>query len=543
MSEKHCNTAHSKAINICPESAYVINKKRLCFLILLFLFSLFLSGCQKSSDYLQLKERQLKGGPGMIRKPAAAGSYYPAGKEDLASQINTFLSVAKEKKTTKELKILIVPHAGYDYSGVVAGWGFRQLEGMDYKRVILIGNSHHFMFDKIAVCNEGAWQTPLGEVEIDREFADKLIAESPALKAEINFHVPEQILEVEVPFLQTVLKDFKIVPILLSQSSEKQLNELAEVISNNFDEDTLLVISTDLSHYPDYETANEVDKKTISSILAGDWRDFSNFTKEVMQKDYQGLETPACSADAVKTAMMIAQHLGIDEIKLFNYQNSGDVTGDFSRVVGYASIGFFGKISKVPSFASPQQSKDKAKSLLNSDQQKALLKIARETLKSYLKDKKIPEIKTDDEGLNQKFGVFVTLKKDDFLRGCIGEFEPKEPLCKLVQKKAIDAAVNDPRFDSLKSNELPEIEIEISILSPQQKIDDWKKIELGKHGVFIHKGSKGGTFLPQVASESNWSLEEFLSHLCSDKAGLPPNCYKDPDTNIYTYTAEVFGEK
>ena len=478
----------------------------------------------------------------MIRKPAVAGSYYPAGKEALASQINIFLSVAKEQKTDKELKILIVPHAGYDYSGAVAGWGFRQLEGMDYKRVILIGSSHHFLFDKIAVCNEGAWQTPLGEVEIDWEFADKLIAESSAFQAEINFHVPEQTLEVEVPFLQTVLKDFKIVPILLSQSTEKQLNELAGVISKNFDEDTLLIISTDLSHYPDYETANEVDKKTISSILTGDWRDFSNFTKEIMQKGYQGLETPACSSDAVKVGMMIAQNFGFDEIKLFNYQNSGDITGDYSRVVGYASIGFFGKNSNLSDFNKAQPEAGKDQNLLNANQQKELLKIARETLESYLKDKKIPDIKIGDEVLNKELGVFVTLKKDDFLRGCIGEFEPKEPLYKLVQKKVIDAAVNDPRFDPLKSNELPEIEIEISILSPQQKIDDWKKIELGKHGVVVQKGSKGGTFLPQVASESNWNLEEFLSHLCSDKAGLPANCYKDPDTDIYIYIAEVFKE-
>jgi len=228
-----------------------------------------------------------------------------------------------------------------------------------------------------------------------------------------------------------------------------------DLLGKYFDEDTLLVISSDLSHYPDYETANEVDKKTISSILAGNWKDFSNFTKEVMQKGYQGLETPACGSEAIKVGMMIAENLGLDEIKLFNYKNSGDITGDYSRVVGYASIGFFGKISK-------QQIK--TQDLLNADQQKGLLKIARETLESYLKDKKIPDIKIDDDVLNQKFGVFVTLKKDDFLRGCIGEFEPKEPLYKLVQKKAIDAAVNDPRFDPLESNELPEIEIEISIL-------------------------------------------------------------------------------
>lgn len=175
--------------------------------------------------------------------------------------------------------------------------------------------------------------------------------------------------------------------------------------------------------------------------------------------------------------------------------------------------------------------------------QNQLLKIARKTLESYLEDKKMLEIKIDDEELNQKMGVFVTLKKDGQLRGCIGEFEPDMPLYKLVQQKVIDSAIHDPRFYPVETEELKSIKIEISVLSPWQKINDWRKIELTKHGVFIKRGGKGGTFLPQVAKETNWDLEEFLSHLCSDKAGLPADSYKDPKTEIFIYTAQVFAEK
>ncbi len=175
--------------------------------------------------------------------------------------------------------------------------------------------------------------------------------------------------------------------------------------------------------------------------------------------------------------------------------------------------------------------------------QNQLLKIARETLVTYLKSKKIPVLNLKNRELNQKMGVFVTLKKAGRLRGCLGEFESQLPLYQLVQKKAIDAAIKDPRFYPLEERELESIKIEISVISPLRKIDDWHKIKLGEHGVWLKQGWRGGTFLPQVARETGWSLEEFLSHLCTDKAGLNPNCFKDPQTEIFVYTAQIFSEE
>lgn len=181
--------------------------------------------------------------------------------------------------------------------------------------------------------------------------------------------------------------------------------------------------------------------------------------------------------------------------------------------------------------------------MLSKGQQKQLLTIARLTLATYLKDKKIPEIIIKDEDLRQKLGAFVTLTNHGQLRGCIGRFEPHEPLYKVVQQMVIEAATKDPRFYPITLEELKDIIIEISILSPNEKISDWRKIKLGKHGVVIKKGMQAGTFLPQVATETGWDLETFLSNLCTHKAGLPYNCYQDQKTDIFIFTAQVFGEE
>lgn len=468
----------------------------------------------------------------MTRTPAVAGAFYPADKTTLINQINGFLEKAEIAEEEETLRILILPHAGYDYSGQTAAWGFKQLEKQNYSKVIILGASHRTYFQEAAVYNQGSWQTPLGEVNIDEELTNSLINQSGLIKANLAVHEQEHSLEVELPFLQKMLTDFEIVPILLGHSNKEVLEVLAEAISNNFDGQTLLVISSDLSHYPEYEVANKVDKETIDAILTGEVDEFSQKIEENL--DQSGVETCACGADAIKVAMMVAKKIKSNKIKLLNYTNSGDTGGDKSRAVGYASIGFYGEVPKIE-----LESGD----LLNKEQQVILLKLSRETLESYLKDKKIPEFKTEDEVLNQKLGAFVTLRKHGELRGCIGEFEPKDPLYKVVQSKVIDAALHDSRFSPVTFNELEEIEIEVSVLSKPQKTSDWKKIIPGKHGVIVKKGMRGGTFLPQVATENNWDLKTFLSNLCSHKAGLSEDCYKDPSVELLIYTAQVFSEE
>lgn len=462
-----------------------------------------------------------------IRKPAVAGSFYPGEKDQLNSQLDNFLQQAKTVSGAGNLKILIVPHAGIIFSGRTAAWGFKQIEGKDYRRIILLGPSHTAWFDHAAVFNKGTWETPLGKVNIDEDLASQLLDKREKIVSDLNPHWQEHDLEVEVIFLQKVLKNFKIVPVLISNPSNQLIESLANKIKETLDEQTLLVISSDFSHYPDYQTANEVDNQTIAAILSGNKTGFEKKIKELEAKNYPGLETAACGQSAIKVALKVGELLSINWQKIF-YENSGDASGDKLRVVGYASLAGY--------------SEKNQKSFLQDSAKKEALQIARKTLKEYLTNKKIPEIKPINQSLTHPLGAFVTLRKQDELRGCIGLFEPEEPLYKVIQKMVIASATEDPRFQSITVNELPEIVIEISVMTPKKKIDDWKKIQLGKHGVVVKQGMRAGTFLPQVAEETGWDREQFLSALCTEKAGLSDNCYKDSQTDIYVFEACVFEE-
>lgn len=477
-----------------------------------------------------------------IRQPAVAGMFYPGEENVLRENVKTFLNkVRPHPQKEGFLRVLIVPHAGYEYSGLVAAAGFGQLEGQDYSTVILLGGSHQAFFQGAVIDENDAWETPLGQVKVDKDLAKKIVDEVAEVSFSSQAHSQEHSLEVELPFLQSVLSDFKIVPILLGEADENLLKNLAETLSKNLSNDTLVLVSTDLSHYPPYEIANKVDKATIDSILTGDPKAFEATISSQMEKGYPNLATCACGEKAVKVGMILAQKLGKGKWELIKYANSGDLpagkagvpAGDKGRVVGYASIGYF-QISNVKI----QKSKIQIKN------QKRLLAIARKTLESFLTKKEIPDFEIDDEQLKQKFGAFVTLRKHGQLRGCIGQIEPSDgPLWQVVQKMAIEAALKDPRFPPVKAEELDEIKIETSVLSKPEKISNPDKIQLGKHGVIIKKGRRSGVFLPQVATENNWDLETFMGQLCSQKAGLPWDCWKKGGVEIFVFTAQVFEEE
>ena len=463
--------------------------------------------------------------PIIVRQPAVAGTFYPQDPNELDHKIESLIAGINPIEVEGRLKILLVPHAGIEYSGAVAASGFKQIEGKDYTKIILLGISHRQGLDHAAVFSEGAWKTPLGEVLVEENLANKLLDEQGIIK-DISAHQNEHSLEVELIFLQKVLKNFKIVPILLGQPSDNLINLLAEKISSNLDSETLLVVSSDLSHYPNWETANKVDKETINSILSGKKEIFEKTLQKLENQHYSNLDTCACGENAIKVGLKVAEILKITNFKKIKYENSGDVTGEKDRVVGYAAIG--GWNTQVT---------------LDSESQKEALAIARQTIQEYLSSGKIPVITPQNNALLSPLGAFVTLRKDDELRGCIGIFEPTEPIYQVIQKMAIAAATKDTRFSPVLTDELKDITIEISVMAPKQKITDWKEIKLGKHGVVVQRGLQSGTFLPQVATETGWNLEEFLSQLCSQKAGLPPDCYKDPATTLYTFEAQVFEER
>jgi len=473
----------------------------------------------------------------IIRQPAVAGQFYPVDKSELQKMIQDFLDEVDILEIGDTPRILIVPHAGYIYSGSTAAKGFKSLQGRDYERVILLGNSHVTRFKGLKLDGSDVWQTPLGQVEVDKIGVEKLV-KSDKISLDSGIHLDEHSLEVEVPFLQSVLgNNFKLIPGLFgSDKNLEDLKNIAGSLADLMDDKTLVVISTDLSHYPNTEDANEVDRQTIDNILAGDVNVFLSLM-ERLEGSVDNLSTCACAWPAVIVGMELAQQLDLG-VEFLDYTNSGDIPiyGDKERVVGYTSIIYT---------TNKKQLTTNNKDMLNEQEQIVALKLARSVLdRAFDKDTSLDEEYKKYSIFNEKRGVFVTLHKKGELRGCIGLIEtPDISLSEALSEMTLSAAFNDSRFAALEADELPFIEIEISVLSVPQKVESADKIELGKHGVIVRSGWNSGVFLPQVAVETGWSKEEFLRQLCTQKAGLSPNCWQDKNVDVYTFEAQVFGEK
>ena len=463
------------------------------------------------------------------RKMTLAGTFYPKEREVLNQQMDKYLGQATKMERAAPMRILMVPHAGLDYSGPTGGAGFKQIEGETINQVIIVGTSHYHQFSGAAIMAEGEWETPMGNSGIDSQLANKILSPEQKITADTKMFDKEQSIEVPAVWVKKTLPEAKIVPILIGLANNELVSALAYRIAQNMSKQTLVVVSTDLSHYPDYQNAVKTDQRTIEAILSGSKTGLELGIAEITKSQVKNLETTACGYEALRVAEKVAELLALDEPVLIKYQNSGDTSGDKTRVVGYAAIGFTGEnISLVP----PQ---------LEESAQEEAREIAKQTLEDYVRNKKIPgERPIKNEVLNDPLGAFVTLDKNDNLRGCMGEFEPAKPLYKIIQERTIAAASSDPRFRPVSPDELGEISLEISVMTPRQKIADWKEIELGKDGVVIVQGNHSGTFLPQVATETGWKLEELLGQLCSQKAGLPANCYLDGQTELFTYQAQVF---
>ncbi len=481
-----------------------------------------------------------------VRQPAVAGMFYPGDEKTLKAKINGFLEKVDTAEFEGNLKMVIAPHAGYEYSGGVAAYSFKAVQeaknnGQNFKTVILIGPSHHHWFEGVSIFPKGYYQTPLGKVKVNQELAEKIIKEDKRFHYEESAHIKEHCLEVEIPFLQSILGDFEIVPIITGETSNDTLESLAKTLVKYIDEDSLVVISTDFSHYPPADIAREIDNKTIQAILSGEVENLERTITSSMAERHSNLGTCLCGEDAVKVGLFLAKEKGWGKIKLLKYTNSGEITGDSSQAVGYTAISFSAESER--NQISTGLLKSDFNTPFSSEDRKTLLEIARQSLEIYLKERKIPEFNIASGILQEKRGAFVTLKKDGQLRGCIGVFEPDIPLYKVITQMAIAAGTQDTRFYPVGLAELENLEYEISALSPLEKIDSWEKIEIGKHGVQVRKDFHSGVFLPQVATENNWGLEEFMNNLCAHKAGLPINCWKTGDADLYIFTAEVFGEE
>jgi AmmeMemoRadiSam system protein B/AmmeMemoRadiSam system protein A len=465
-----------------------------------------------------------------VKKPAVAGTFYPGNKEELAKKVDDFLANAKKPDIKGRVLAIIVPHAGYEYSGQVAAHGFKQLEAADFKKIIIVSPSHYVSFDGMSVYNKGAFETPLGIVKIDEELADKIMAKDKRFIFYPEAHLKEHAIEVELPFLQRIYKDkdFKIVPIVMGNPASGDIKILSDMLYDVADKDTLVIISADLSHYYPYDKAVQLDTSGISAIekLDAEWL--------IQQMNSKNTEIDA--PIAVLAGIMFANRRDAKAV-LLKYANSGDVTGDKSRVVGYSSILIY-----APVVEENKEGFIVKDEYLNKEEKQKILEIARLSIIEAVTGKKqfLPNVAEDR--LKENCGAFVTIKENGQLRGCIGYIQAVKPLYETVKDVAKSAAVNDYRFNPVGQDELDKLELEISVLTPLKKIRDISEIEVGKHGLYMKNGFNSGLLLPQVATENNWDKETFLKETCR-KAGLSQDAWKDKSTEIYTFSAEVFGEE
>ena len=468
------------------------------------------------------------------RKPYAAGRFYSNNPTELKAQLLQFFAKAVEKKSGKTPLAIVVPHAGYVFSGGVAASAYNQIDpNQKFERIFIIGSSHVMSFPGASVYCSGNYETPLGIVPVDIELGKKLVAENKILSDYPEPHQNEHSIEVQLPFLQFHLKtDFKIVPIIIGSGAETS-QKLAEVLKPYLNEKNLFIISSDFSHYPEYEDAKKADHTTAEAILSNKASNLIAALDGNDQKNIPGLATSLCGWSSVLTLLYMTENIKDLKVDLLQYKNSGDSSyGEKDRVVGYCAISFTqGKV------------KDQVDGFSLSDQDKKnLLKIAREAITENIRNGKTPKVDQAQisAALKTPCGAFVTLTKNRSLRGCIGRFEPSDPLWKVVQSMAIAAATQDYRFDKVQDKEISQLHIEISVLSPLKRIHSIDEFELGKEGIYMKQGNSTGTFLPQVANSTGWSKEEFLGHCAEDKAGIGWNGWKTAE--LYTYEALIFGE-
>jgi hypothetical protein len=448
-----------------------------------------------------------------IRAPVFAGSWYPANEEKLENSVEEYLNNSQKVDFNGRIKAIIVPHAGYIYSGQIAATAFKQLdEENGYENIFLIGPSHKYYLTNISVSNFKYFSTPLGNVKVSEKA--KEIDEKEEIISNIEgAHENEHALEVELPFLQTQLKNskFEIVPLIVGQTDT---NEFKNVLIKYLGEEDLIVVSADLSHYHEYNQALALDSYTLNNIM--------NLDSEAI------LNSEIDAPWAVSSLLKIAKEKSWKPY-LLAYANSGDVTGDITSVVGYSAVIFVGE------------------SNFNEEEKQFLLNLARESAEYYLKNDKKIDINEEEipENLKEKKGCFVTFTENEQLRGCIGYIIPQKPLYECVIENAINAAINDERFSPVNYSEMKNIKIDISVLAVPTLLEHNSSEELLSklkplNGVILKKGIHQSTYLPSV-----WEFisdkEEFLSSLCI-KGNMEAECWADPKTQVYIYTAEDFSE-
>jgi len=480
-----------------------------------------------------------------VRPAGVAGAFYPADPAALTAMMDGMLARASVPPIHGAILAAVVPHAGYQYSGPVAAYTYAALKGRKYTRVIVIAPSHYESFNFTSVYDGDAYTTPLGTIPVDKSFAQQLAKMSPSIRLSERGHRAtgqgaEHALEVQLPWLQHVLGNFTLVPVIMGNQSYESSRDLGVALAKLIQKEsaahpasgpddapagTLILASSDLSHYHRYDDAVKLDHKTLNAFQSWDY--FS------MSRNFETRVWEACGGAPIVAAMIAAEREGARDARVLRYANSGDVTGDHAGVVGYSA--------DVIVKNGDGTANERPFSLTEKEKQ-TLLSVARKAVEQAVRDQKTYEPPAfADEALNQEHGAFVTLTESGGLRGCIGYTSAVKPLYLTVRDTAILAALRDPRFHRVSAEELPRLEYEISVLSPLRRVYDVQQIAIGRHGLLMKNGDREGLLLPQVPVEQHWDRTRFLEETCV-KAGLAPSCWKEEETDIFSFTAVVFAE-
>jgi hypothetical protein len=421
----------------------------------------------------------------MIRQPVVAGQFYPASPSQLKSMIKGMID---EKAEKEEVIGLVSPHAGYMYSGPVAG---ALVSRIKFKGTfIIMGPNHTGRGKAFSIMTEGVWKTPLGDVEIDSELAKRILGISRYLKEDQAAHLDEHSIEVQLPFLQYFKPDVKFVPIILSFGTGDIYREIGREIARAVKElkrEVVIMASSDMTHYESHQSVRTKDTQAIEAIL--------ELNEEQLLQRVQALNITMCGYGPAVSLISAAKELGATRAELVKYQTSGDTTGDYSSVVGYAGIALKGM--------SP------------------LARLAKETVETYVKEGKTIRPKELTPEMKESAGVFVSIHKLGGLRGCIGTFEPQqENVAEETIANAINSATGDPRFPPIGPHELKDLDYSVDVLTRPVPVDDKDKLDPKKYGVIVECGWRRGLLLPDL--EGVDTVDQQIE-ICRQKAGIAPH--------------------
>jgi MEMO1 family protein len=434
----------------------------------------------------------------MIREPAVAGQFYPDSPAQLRKMIKGMVDESNEKIDAIGT---VLPHAGYIYSGPVVG---AVLSRVKIKSTAVIMCPNHTGRGKLfSVMAEGGWKTPLGQVDIDAELAKRILDESRYLEQDTAAHVHEHAVEVQLPFLQYLRPDVKMVPIVLAQANGETYREIGRGIAraiSGLNRDVIIIASSDMTHYESQESVRQKDSEAIHAMLQ---LDEAELLKRVGQFDIT-----MCGYGAAASMLAAAKELGAERAELIKYQTSGDTSGDYSSVVGYAGV--------VVVAMSP------------------IARLARRTVEMYVSEGKVPKVEALTPEMQQRAGVFVSIHKQGALRGCIGTFEPQsENVAREIIANAVASSTRDPRFSPVKKSELKDLDYSVDVLTHPVPVKDKSELDPKKYGVIVECGWRKGLLLPDLDGVD--TVEQQID-ICCQKGGIEPG---EP-INLYRFEVKRY---